>query len=97
MKITITLNAAEVAGIKSYLSEIDGERTPAQITSGEVAAEMEIRLQNALRDPREAISSHIDQVEGNSADDYNDQLELRHNEMITDLETERNERYSEGR
>lgn len=63
MKITITLNAGDIAGIKSYLSEIDGERKPAEITSGEVMQEIEIRLHHALRDPREAISDHMPPTE----------------------------------
>lgn len=60
MKVTITLNAKDIAGIKSYLSEIDGTRKPAEITSIEVMKEIEIRLQHALNDPREAISSHME-------------------------------------
>lgn len=63
MKITITLTAKDVAGIKSYLSEIDGERKAAEITSYEVVQEIEIRLHHALRDPREAISDHIAEAE----------------------------------
>jgi hypothetical protein len=59
MQITLTLTDKEVAGIKSYLSEIDGERKPEEISNGEIVHEMQIRLQAALQDPREAISDHI--------------------------------------
>jgi hypothetical protein len=66
MKITITLTAAELQGIRAYMNEVDLPTNEASIES-----EIRMRLYSALRDPREAISDHILKAESDFEKDQN--------------------------
>lgn len=61
MKITITLNEAELKGIKKYLVDIDeiNKMSTQKAINYAVEHEVKMRLHDALRDPRESISDYM--------------------------------------
>ena len=61
MKFSIELTKQEIEGIKAYISDLDPDTFPHpfDVTIEAVRAEVKERMYNALRDPREAISTYI--------------------------------------